>query len=363
VGAIKIMRFLRKLVVFFSSLALVVILLLIASLVPVGKTLGNPIYIKNNLAASGIYDNFLSSIDFSENNQKNLPVNTPSSVDKDLESIVIKVFTPKTLQNTSETVIDGGFNWLRGKTPLPQFSIDLTGIKNSLTTEISAYLKNRVASLPACTSNPYQNFDIIDATCKPTGVVIADSVYTQTTNDAINEIEFLNKGQVTFDSFEVKDANSKDSIWQTAPKYYRWFNLAPVILGVIAFIGFGLTVLLCRNHWHGLKLVSHVFFTAGGALLATGLIVALFVSYGLKGSLALPASQAALSEDVLIPLLKKFINSIGWWTIDFGVFYLAAGFGCYSVFRHFSKRQVALPILAHDPAMPVKPADPKIIKN
>lgn len=84
-----------------------------------------------------------------------------------------KAFPPETMKSLSQTLVNGTFDWLNGKTETPEFSIDLSQNKQLLATAVGEYVATRSASLPICNNQQLLEIaaggelNIYTAPCRP----------------------------------------------------------------------------------------------------------------------------------------------------------------------------------------------------
>lgn len=343
----KGMNFLRQTAVYLVGVVLIFLLLMIATTVAVTKTASNPEYVKSALKTSGFYDNFVdNTLNFTQDNQFDLPEEVSGQVDIDLEPIIKQTFTPGVIQTVFDKIIDGSYLWLNGKTELPEFNIDLADIKTNLVSSISSFYQDKVNNLPVCNDRyNYSSFDIAEATCVPQGLSIPANMYTEIASNTIGEIPIFDKQQLTFESFDFEGVNDKSSAWRQVSKYYNWFNWSPIVLSVLFVIGMVLVFVVLRSHAHSFKVYGRVFLTAGLLLLIGGAITILFVGQSLDNVSFSGASEASgFSQDAFIPVVKQFSRSTGWWALYFGIGFTLAGIGSYFLSRKMRRQENVDPI-------------------
>src|SRR5476649_1346393 len=103
-----------------------------------------------------------------------------------VKSAADATFTPQFVQKNTEQVLDGTYDWLDGKTPVPDFQIDLTSTKIAFANNVAAAVQKQLAGLPVCTAAQTQalaaNFDALSATCLPKGITAESAASTVQSN-------------------------------------------------------------------------------------------------------------------------------------------------------------------------------------
>ena len=229
--------------------------------------LGTPQTLKNILIEVDAHERFTQSIvDSTEKNQQvnpnSIPVDNP-----EVKVAIGKALDTKTLTNISDSVIDSTYDWLSGETKDINFSVDLTRNKQVLAENIANFAVNRIASLPACLLPPTET-NVFKLECNPTGVDL-NQLRLQIITDITNDKTVFADDKFT--SANLPKAESGEKIteaYNEAPKYFKWFKLAPFIfLGVSLFCGL-IIVYTSRTKRVGFKKV-------GSTLLSTAVIMAI----------------------------------------------------------------------------------------
>jgi len=100
------------------------------------------------LQTSGVYSRFVDTvIDESKASNQNSSLHLD---DPAIRKLVNQSFPASLMQASSETAINGIYDWLEGKHQAISFIVDLRPAKQNLGDTISAYAFSRVQSLPFC---------------------------------------------------------------------------------------------------------------------------------------------------------------------------------------------------------------------
>ena len=278
----------------------------------------HPVTVKKIIADSGIYNDAVASALNQAKSNANDGLNLADPAIKEAAS---KALTPAVLQDSTNKIIDGVYDWLDGKTPQPDFNVDLSGPKAAFAEAVGSSAAARAATLPVCASIPSsQSFDVFSATCLPPGVSAA-----QAGSEAKSQI--LSGGQGFLDNpvisaSTIKSGNSNQSVFadqlKSVPKQYQRAKKTPYLLALATIlVGAGLVFL--RSSWR--KGLRHI----GIVLVVTGVFMLVFaygLHYGINNKLVpnLKFSSALLATDV-----KSLIKDLSGAVINnyylFGVIY------------------------------------------
>ncbi len=246
-------------------------LFLFALAVDVGilQTAGQPEKIKKILSSSGIYDSVVASaLDQAKNSAGDkgdgIALTNPA-----VKTAAEKAITPAFLQQSTETLIDSTFNWLDGKTPTPDFRIDLSSVKSTFAVEAGKAAQAQAASLPVCTSGgASSSFDPFEATCLPRGVT-PSAAATQVQNDIISGQGFLKDAVITADT--VKSGDTNQSVFndqlKNAPKAYQKAKKSPIVLGILSLLAVFGVIFLSSSRRAGVRRAGITLLVVGVSLL------------------------------------------------------------------------------------------------
>lgn len=212
--------------------------------------------------------------------------------------------TPAYLQKNTETFIDSIYRWLDGKSPTPDFLIDLTSVKTQFADNVAAKLQQQLAALPVCPAgtNP-QSFDAFSATCLPRGVTAAQAVAT-VKNDILSGKGFLEDTTITATDLKSSDSNQpvfSDNL-KDAPKAYQKAKSSPFILATLALLLAVAIIFLSPTRRSG-------FRRAGITLLTIGIFVLVF-AWGLNQATSKALPKLKLDNVVLQEKVKVLVRDI-----------------------------------------------------
>lgn len=199
------------------------------------STLRNRDKVKESLNTSSVYNNIVNvAIEGLANAESQdvgeIPINDPA-----LQEKVRNVLTPDFLKSSTESVIDGVYNWLEGDVAQPDFEIDLSGVRTQLAAELGNYAAERAASLPTCTTVPAQ-YDALTAECVPPATTTAQ-IKDTVEQEFLNSDGFFNDAVLTAE--DIKDPETQQSIFtdtNEARRLYQTGGYMPYILGAIVLV-------------------------------------------------------------------------------------------------------------------------------
>lgn len=299
-----VMNILRKTLLVLLVSLLPLFLFALAIDAGIIKTAGSSAPIKKILADSGIYSSIVSgTLDQAKTSGGNQGDGV-SLTDPAVKQIAENTFTPQFLQQNTEEVLDSVFVWLNGKTPLPDFQIDLSSLKSTFATEAGKAAQQRAAGLPACATAPAASFDAFSATCLPHGLTPAQ-VAAQVQNDIYSGQGLLKDPVITADDIRV--SNSDQSIFadqlKNAPEAYQRVKATPVILGILSLLIAGTIIFLSSSRGKGLRRVGIVLLVIGVFLL----IFAWGLNYGVNQK-ALP--ELDMDNKVLQEKVRTLVSDV-----------------------------------------------------
>ena len=222
--------------------------------------------------------------------------------------------------------MDSVFVWLNGKTPSPDFSIDLSSLKTTFAAEAAKAAGAKVAALPLCPAGlpgGADSFDAFNATCLPRGLTPA-IVAAQVQNDITSGQGFIKDPSFTADSLKASGSNQSvfaDQL-KNAPMTYQKVKKAPMVLAILALLTALGIVFLSPSLTRGLRRAGTVFLVVGFVLLA----FAWALNYGVNQKLLpnLKLDNKVLQEKVrtLVSDITKSIDKTYW---TFGASYAVLG--------------------------------------
>jgi hypothetical protein len=261
------MQFVRRSFLTIFGVALPLLLLATAFNFGVLRVIGSPEPVKKILSGSGIYNSVVGTA-LEQAKTTSTGTSEVSLNDLSIKKAAQESFSPQVVKDSSEKAVDGIYDWLDGKSPQPQFDIDLSNVKNDFAEKVGVAAKTKAATLPVCTSAPATT-DPFSATCVPPATT-PEQIGEQAKNDVLNGQGFLEHPKITSDSF--KSASGNHSLFEgklkDAPKKYQLAKKIPYILAVLSILTMLAIVFLSTTRRKGLRRVGIIMALVGAFMLA-----------------------------------------------------------------------------------------------
>jgi hypothetical protein len=317
----KHMNFVRKGALALLGSALAALLFATAFDFGILHVAGNPQPVKQVLTQSGIYNSVVgSALDQAQNSSDDtgqIALNNPL-VKKAAEDS----FNPQVVQQSSEKVIDGIYDWLNGKTVQPSFNVDLINTKQTFADKVGQAAQERAATLPACTTVPATT-DPLSVTCLPRGVT-PTQVGAQAKNDVINAKGFLENPAITASSFKGSDPGQSvfSGKLKNAPKQYQRVKKTPYILAGLTILAIVAIIFLSATRRLGIRRVGIILITTGVFMLVLAWAINKVAVHSVIPKMQL--DNKVLQADVQ-KLATTLVHSINHNYVIFGLIYAFLG--------------------------------------
>lgn len=300
--------------------------------------LGTPQPLEQALSSSGIYR---ISVQNTLQNQKDSNVSELPTQQPAIQAAIQQAFPPALLEQHANTIIDGTYAWVQGKTATPQFSVDLSQQKVSFADSVAAYVQQRSANLPRClslSSTPLAaNIDPYNTTCRPVQVQ-PEAIAAQARLEILNS-DFLKDPVLTADT--IKDSNGKPLTAQLeiVPKAYRWTVRLVYGTGLLALVLIGVIVWLRRRQWQGtLKHLGIMLCTIG--IISAGIAwVVSFVLSKITDKLLQSGTTSELIQTKIITIVHTLVNDLRHWWLGYGITLVVIGITAWLFGRSTGAKQ------------------------
>lgn len=274
------MSILRKILYYGVSSVFRLLLVLVPLFFALTLVFSNPSNVQGALKESGVYDQFVDIVLDSSAKETTDAEAKQLLNDSAIRDIARESFSPAILERSSNDFVSGIYEWLEGKTSEPQFTIDLSSIKTTLSDKLSVYAENRAAGLPTCTVAQLQTIDlegnILDLPCLPPGVT-ATQVGDLFSSRLLSDADFLDEPIITNQT--IADQNGGKIITdglQDVPEAYQFAQTIKwVLLGALIATGL-LLILARRDRRAGVRHVAWALVTVA-AFLAIALLAYWYV--------------------------------------------------------------------------------------
>jgi hypothetical protein len=320
------MTFIRRFLYHSAGALHKFVLLLLPLVFGVAVLLSSPTYIEKALKESRVYDQFVSTVIDNSQKESTDPDSKEILSQPEIKAAAEKSFTPALLQSSTESVFNGVFAWIQGKTTEPEFRIDLTNAKADLSKNVAAYAEKRANSLPPCTLEQLRqmspDIDLLQIQCLPPGINVS-ALAQEYSQKFLNDGDFLKDPVITNETIaENNDGKPLSEQLSGAPKAYSALHLTKWILLALALALTALLIFARRDRRAGLR---HVAWSLIGV--ATFLIIMLiiywFVFDNANASRAAADAVQAMWVDGAQSLARQFNKVVLW----FSAGYLVIGGG------------------------------------
>ena len=259
------MGFIKKLFYHTTGILFKVTLVLLPLVFAITQIVSSTSSVERALQNSGVYDNFVLIVLDNSAKQAKSPQEKLLLSDPEVRAVIQKSFPPETLEASATSVVKGVFGWLQGNTTEPEFTIDLSGTKERLTANLTAFADKRIRSLPVCTQQQLQTInpqgDLLSLPCQPPGVDIAQ-LSSQFSNDLLANVDFLDKPTITNETLSKESDKSVTADLEQVPKTYQAAQASKWILLGVSLVLACLLVFVRRDKQAGISYVAWSFIGA-----------------------------------------------------------------------------------------------------
>ncbi|HEY5668317.1 MAG TPA: hypothetical protein VIR03_04105 [Candidatus Saccharimonadales bacterium] len=356
------MNILRRLTIVIARALLPVTLLAFGALFSINQTLGSPGKLQSTLKKSGIYDTIAANIVQQATSQTGAKLDT--SGQQALQKAVNSAVSPSYLEQQTNTVVQGIYNWMQGKTPNLSFSIDISSVKSQLVNGLADQASQRAATLPACTPQELRdmnttNIDPFTVSCLPPGVTPAQ--IAATARQQAETSDAFKNSTVTPSTLAQDGKSLQDQLKPLATSYkvVKYGAQVAVLLAVLLTVA---VIVLSRPWQRGVKRASFTYLSIGAV--SAGL--ALLTGWLLKTvSNKLAEQQNAELQSKIITAITNITADLRNWWVDYGLVLIGLGVAGYllaqfvkvsheeSVEQASDKKSLAEPI-SEPPVQPVE---------
>lgn len=289
----------------------------------------NPGFYKTVLSDSGFYDNIVSS-GLKLASVKAADSEEDKKIIEDLKPVIEKVLTPSFLKATTETVIDGFGDWIKGKQATPSFKIDLSSVKTQLNNSLAGYLHNRVAALPDCQQNNDKvSYDLVTTACKPP-IELSQADFLAASANFSEQLPLFDQNEFSFNLIDKDGTFTNNQVAKNIPTVFRLLQALPVLFGISAAIALAVIVWLTEEKSRAFRFIGHTFLVVGAFLLVCGAITIFYLGrnfYGIVGQGS--PEQTSFIEEIFYPISNIVSTTYGKICVYFGTAYSLIGSGCY----------------------------------
>jgi hypothetical protein len=334
----------RKMAIWFVSIALVSLLVALPALVAINQAIGKPDTIKKWLQESQLYNRAVDAVieqaDKAINKEGSQPGQEFPFSRPEVKAAAAQAFSPNFLQTSTENVVDGTYNWLKGKTPKPDFAIRIGDAKQQFAAAINKAAKDYYASLPMCPPGqaPPADLDPFAVTCQIRGFN-AGAEIDRMTSEIVNNKDFLDKDVITADDIKTEKESQQPVYTHLAflPVLYRLNQIGVWVLGMLALgAAIGL-IFIYPDRRRGLRRVAAKLIGVGAVVLLGALII--HFAFGALNKKFLPHEQTATAkvQESGLYIAKQAEQGIIRTNLWFGIGYVLLGISSLAAIKFWLK--------------------------
>lgn len=364
------MLWVRKGLVWLFALLLFVCLLELPSTTNFRLFLSSPTHIEGWLQDSNIYGHFVDEVISQSQTSTGGEGSGDGSVslsDTAVQQAANSAFSPSLIQHSIDSFLNANYAWLQGKTPTPQFSIDLSDAKQQFADEVGAYVKTYLTGLPVCNQTQLaslvnQNQDPLNLTCRPP-TMDPTTEANQVADQLANSGDFLSTPELTQTSIGESGQPYYKKL-SNLPKVYRLLNNLAFITAGAALVLSLLILLTAPTRRAGVRRLGNTLLLAGFLLLAEKIALDQAVKHlnfdkirtSVFGGSANDATAGQIQQS-LNSFAHKVEGSLTQTTLYFGLAFLIIG-GLIAFYLIRTRHHAHQPVIKGRPQVPVVDEEP-----
>ncbi|HSX29903.1 MAG TPA: hypothetical protein VLE73_05095 [Candidatus Saccharimonadales bacterium] len=292
--------------------------------------IGSATSVKNALHDSGVYKTIVSDALAQAQKDQARQAEQPGKQEMDIplsdsrvKAIVNNAFPPEYLETNINKTLDGVYAWLQGDSQQLAFSIDLQDAKIRLADGLASYVRDKAATLPACTAADLttqqgSDFDAFNATCLPPGVD-ANAAANQA-HDQIANGEFLKDTKLTASSIKNDKGQTLGEQLQQVPANYQRVHKAALYSGIVSLLLAAAIIALGKPWQSGARKAAIAAIVVG--------VSSVIIGWGTSAALNAVSSNPKVNEPLqqsLIKVVQSLLHEAQTWWIGLGIALLVAG--------------------------------------
>lgn len=309
-------------------------LIVFAAFASVYMVLDKPPVVKQAVKDSGIYEVFL---DHTLTQQRalagNLPVDNPQ-----VRQAVAAAFPVSYLQSTAEHNIDTTYDWVHGKRPQPDYSVDVSQPKNAFADNVATLVEQKAGSLPACTRPvmpPTTPAELLNMACRPAGLS-AGQLAAAARTQAVQNTDFDRLASSITTPTDQQGRPLTDNL-SFVPVGYRYYLMTLWIIPVVLLLCAAAIFFWSSTRNTGLKRLSRILFVTGIMSIILSIVAVWLLGKGVNflGS----QNNALLAvQGKLLTIADLLAAQLRTWLLGIGGAYILAGVGLFIIFKIRSRQ-------------------------
>lgn len=327
------MIWLKRILVLFITIFFLGLLLAFSLVTSLVLALSHPTKIENWLSHSQLYSSVLgTTVDQASTViSSNLHPYGITISQATVQKFATKAFTPADLQQYTATFINANYAWLKGTTATPQFTIDLTPVKQAFAQQAGQYISARLVNIPSCTASQTttallsNNFQALS--CLPAGIS-PSSAGNYIAQQLLNSKQFIGNDVITAQTLSpnlnAKAAQPYYKKISQAPTYYQAAEKLPYVIGGLALLSAIGVIFLSSSKRRGLRRIAIYSIEIGVLLLIITSLSS--IAFAAAKNAVISQNNSQIIEQSLLSVINQIEiqinhanNRIGEGYIAFGV--------------------------------------------
>jgi hypothetical protein len=333
------MRFLRHLTIWLATTLLGTGLSLLLSGWIFNATLADRDVAKNWINSSGIYVGF---VDEAVSSSTDEAADSDQTIDPALLlSASNQAFPPDLLQTSTESVLNGVYDWLDGSKDSVEFTLDFTVAKSIYVSTLGIEIQSKVDSLPACSQSQLAtigSIDLFSLECAPPSDVYQPAI-AELQQDLLVSDEFLPNPIITAADIELPLNGNQTTVEDAlplAPVIYQLLRAGVVIAVGMIILSIGVLAWITHDKLAVLSKVARSLFIAA---LTAGIMTGFLYYIAQSASSATLAGDTTFIERITGPLIEVAAHDVLQIARVFTIVYLILAVSFYATYRRIARRR------------------------
>ncbi len=337
-------KLLKKVVLYFLDAAMILLLLLLAYFMVFTTITASSDKVKQIIGNSGvysqitpvIYDSYTDSGSSAKATTEGLPLQ-----DQKVGDAANQVFDPEFVRTNIETVVDGVYDWLGGKSAEPSFNVDLSSAKSRFIQQVANQAASRAETLPVCTPaqlRELENTNLLSIPCRTSNADMQalkeDFISSANSNDG-----FLKDTSISPATLKDENGRSVFEDLKQMPENFQKLKKAPVVIGVLIVLVGTFILMISRSRKEGFNKLA-VLLAVGGALV---IVFPFGLNIIIDGLLRGGGTDAKLVDNIISPLLHSFMDKASVVYYWLGGIYLALAAISFGIYKKLSGDKPKIP--------------------
>lgn len=329
-------RVAKAFTLFIASGTYVWLLFMTATTIAAFFTLRDSATIKQWLDDSEVYSNIVDEVSKLATIQQKQESSLVQITSEDIQTTAQQVFTPDTLQSDMENVVDGFYEWFRGETTGPEFSVDFSGRQAAFAKAMTLKLEQKINALPECTNTgrfTVQAFDPFKAECRPKNVDLTEEL-ASFEKELAESKDILPQISYSGDDVTIHEGTEKvrlASAWPWVPNAYKGLIYGPWVIALLTLIAGLILVFLSTTRRKGARRFASGLLFTGVILILSGFFLRPAFERLNGWSTQSLGGQASFTQNIIDPIFREMNETYSRYSIYFGIGYTIPALITYGV--------------------------------